>query len=712
MEDHELLTRYLHQGEEEAFTTLVQKYTDFVYSAAVRQLNNRMLAEEVVQTVFLTLTRKAHRIRGNIVLSGWLHRATRFACLEIARAESRRHQREDGFGRMAAPGGGSEESVDSRERTAPLLDEAIQSLSSREQETIFLRFFEDKSYQAIAEVHGETEVAAKKRVSRSLERLRKFFARRGVLIASATLGQTLAARAVESAPTGLAAQVGSLAGRGAVVGPSTLELVSQTIKAMAWSQWKWSLVSSLVVVGLSIALASRAYAREAGSLDGSFRPTTQFNLVNTVLVQPDGKAIIAGVLESPVGNPSPNLDRGIVRLHPDGSRDRTFASFDEKIMTAALQADGKILVGGSWLRTNQVKRANISRLNADGTLDATFDPGPGTDWDGDQAAVTRFVARIIVQPDQRILVSGNFGRIAGEPMPGLARLHPDGTLDRSFVPSALPGDGFGRPVLQPDGKILAWAGYPSMSGGVVPHLVRLNADGSLDRAFALSKKTSRMPGDPSELLAVQSTGKILAVVQFDLSRSLIRLHEDGTRDTGFAPRIQWIGDPGNGVPTIEKVVVDARDRILVTGRFTRVNGVERNGICRLQPDGALDLDFGGGLGIGPRDRILVRAITLDAQGRILVGGSGSTTYQGIAQRGVVRLWGEPALRFGPLVRVSEGLWLATVTTLLESPILIQVSGDLTHWDPLTRLTNGPGQYSPVDPFMGMGPRFYRALVER
>lgn len=119
MEDHELLTRSLHQGEEEAFTTLVQKYTDFVYSAAVRQLNNRMLAEEVVQTVFLTLSRKAHRIRGNVVLSGWLHRATRFACLEIARAESCRHQREDGFGHMNAPGRCLEESTDSWEQAAP-----------------------------------------------------------------------------------------------------------------------------------------------------------------------------------------------------------------------------------------------------------------------------------------------------------------------------------------------------------------------------------------------------------------------------------------------------------------------------------------------------------------------------------------------------------------------------------------------------------------
>jgi len=712
MEDHELLAEYVQHGSEAAFTSLVQRYTDFVYASAMRQIQNRMFAEEVTQTVFLTLARKAHRIRGNVVLSGWLHCATRFACLEVVRAESRRLQREAGFGRMVALEVDTEESGDVWGQEALLLDEAIQSLSSREKTTICLRFFDGKSYQAIAEIQGETEVAAKKRVSRALERLRKFFARRGVLVGAATLGQTLAARAIESAPTGLTAQVCSLVGRGGTVKPSTLKLVEQTLKAMAWSQWKWSIVISLVVVGLSVALASRTYGQEAGSLDRSFRPTTPFNLVNSVLVQPDGKTIVAGVFASTVGNPSPNLERGIVRLNSDGSRDGSFAPFDENIMTAALQADGKILVGGAWLRTNLVKRANISRLNSDGTLDPDFDPGPGTDWDGDQPAVTRYVTRIIVQPDQRILVSGNFGRIAGEPMPGLARLLPDGALDRSFVPSALPGDGFGRPVLQPDGKILAWAAYPNGFGGVTPHLVRLNPDGSLDKTFTLSRKTSRLPEDPSELLAVQSTGKILAVVQFDPSRSLIRLHADGTRDTRFAPTIQWIGDSGNEVPTIEKVVVDARDRILVTGRFTRVNGAERNGICRLQPDGALDLDFGRGLGFGPRDRILVKAITLDTRGRILVGGSGSVTYQGVDQPGVVRIWGEAVLRFGPLIRGSDGLWLATVTSLLESPVLVQVSSDLTHWDSLTRLTNGPGQYSPVDPFLGTGPRFYRAVVER
>lgn len=712
MEDHELLAEYWQQGSDAAFTTLVGRYTDFVYSAASRQLNNRMLAEEVTQTVFLTLMRKAHRIRRNVPLAGWLHRATRFACLEIARAESRRRHREDGFGRSVAEGSSTEVSADPWEQAAPLLDEAIQSLSSREQETLFLRFFEDQSYRAIAEVHGETEAAAKKRVSRALERLRTFFARRGVLIAAATLGPALAARAIEPAPNTLTAQVGSLIGRDIAANPSLLKLVEQTLKAMTWSRWKWPLAASVAVLALCLGVASRSYADEAGSLDRSFRPTTEFNLVNAIVVQPDGKAVVAGVFASTVGNPGPNVEQGIVRLNADGSRDRSFASFDEDIMAAALQADGKILVGGAWHRTNAVKRANISRLNPDGTLDPTFDPGPGTDWDGDRPLITRYVTKIIVQPDQRILVGGSFGRIAGEPMPGLARLHPDGTLDRSFVPTALPGDGFGRPVLQPDGKILAWAGYPSQSGGVVPHLVRLAPDGSLDTTFALSRKTSRQPGDPSDFLAVQSTGRILAVVQFDPRHALIRLHADGTRDKDFAPVIQWLGDPGNGVPTIEKVVVDSQDRILVTGRFTRVNGVERNGLCRLEPDGALDLGFAAGLGFAPRDRIIVRAISFDTQGGILVGSSTYLSFHGSAQPGVVRIWAEPVLRLGPLVRGSDGRWLATVSYPLQAPVEIQVSPDLTHWERLTIVTNSPGHDSHRDPFTGMGPRFYRAYLPR
>ena len=249
MDDWQLLQDYAERGSESAFRTLVGRHLGLVRAAALRQVNESALAEEVAQAVFILLARKARKLSRETVLAGWLFRTTRFVAARALRSEFRRQRRE-------------QEAVNMQElslpdetwrRIAPELDAGLERLGSAERNAVLLRFFEDKNHQQVGAALGITEEAAKKRVNRALDKLRAFFARRGFAVSAAVLSTALAANAAAAAPAALEASIasGALAG-GSAAAAALPSLVQQALTA--WRLARLKLAGMLGGAGVAVGL--------------------------------------------------------------------------------------------------------------------------------------------------------------------------------------------------------------------------------------------------------------------------------------------------------------------------------------------------------------------------------------------------------------------------------------------------------------------------
>jgi len=240
MDDLELLREYGLRKSEQAFATLVSRHANLVYSAALRQVRNPSLAEEVMQAVFILLARKASSIRTGTILPGWLYATTWFTASRALRDEQLRQRREREAALEAMTHEDEDESI--WEQIAPLLDEAIMSLGETDRNALLLRFFEQQQFKQVGQALGMTEDAAKKRVMRALERLRKCFAKRRIAMSSIALPGLLAAKTVAAAPAASVSAVAGGALKGTALSAPTLALVKGTIKLMAWTKMKTSLI--------------------------------------------------------------------------------------------------------------------------------------------------------------------------------------------------------------------------------------------------------------------------------------------------------------------------------------------------------------------------------------------------------------------------------------------------------------------------------------
>ena len=217
--DSELLKRYSGQGDEAAFTELVTRYTDLVFSAALRQaLQDAADAEEITQRVFTDLAWKASTLQGHSSLSGWLYSSTRLAALEFRRAETRRRARETHFAAMNEPEPVSTPNPE-WDQISPLLDGAMADLSASDREAVLWRYFERRPLAEVGQRLGLTEDAARMRIHRALEKLQTILGKRGILSTSAALGVALGQHAIASAPAGLVARVGGQALKGRLCAP-------------------------------------------------------------------------------------------------------------------------------------------------------------------------------------------------------------------------------------------------------------------------------------------------------------------------------------------------------------------------------------------------------------------------------------------------------------------------------------------------------------
>jgi RNA polymerase sigma factor (sigma-70 family) len=247
----ELVREYASCGSEEAFATLVSRHINMVYSVALRHVGNPHSAQDVTQAVFIVLARKCRSLRRETILSGWLFQTARLTAANFLRTETRRIRREQGASMESNLNEGADNAW---KQIAPLLNDAIASLDEKDRDAIVLRYIQGQSLKEVGTALGASEDAAKKRVSRAVEKLRIFFGRRGVTVSGAVLTGCIAAKSVEAAPAGLAVAVAAMALNGTALTVSTSTLVKGTLKVMAWTK-----VKVAVAAGVAALVAVQSY---------------------------------------------------------------------------------------------------------------------------------------------------------------------------------------------------------------------------------------------------------------------------------------------------------------------------------------------------------------------------------------------------------------------------------------------------------------------
>ncbi len=244
MDDIELLRQYAEHDSEEAFTVLVQRHVNLVYSIAFRHVANAHRAEEITQAVFVILARKARKLRPGTVLSGWLYHTARLTAANAQRSEIQRTRREQEAYLQSTI---TENESDAWTQIGPWLDHAMAGLNEKDRNAIVLRFFEGRNLREVGTAIGASEEAAKKRVTRALERLRHFFSKRGITLTAAGLAAAVSANSIQAAPAGLAISAVAAA-KGSAATASTLTLVKGALKVMAWTKLKLAAVVGVAVI--------------------------------------------------------------------------------------------------------------------------------------------------------------------------------------------------------------------------------------------------------------------------------------------------------------------------------------------------------------------------------------------------------------------------------------------------------------------------------
>lgn len=275
-DDMELVREYAASQSERAFETLVSRHINLVYSTALRQVGDPHLTEEITQAVFIILALKAGSLDANTILPSWLHRTAGFAAADALKARRRRMQREQEAYMQSLS---TQPDSEVWEQIAPLLDTAIAGLNDKDRHAIVLRFFQHKSLNEIGDALGASEEAAKKRVNRALEKLRKFFFKRGVNSTTVIFAGTISANSVQVAPAAMAKSVTAAAmAKGSMAAAPTLTAVKGALKIMAWTKAKTAIAVS---AGTLLAAATATLIIKENTSDPT--PVWQDHLDMTVL---------------------------------------------------------------------------------------------------------------------------------------------------------------------------------------------------------------------------------------------------------------------------------------------------------------------------------------------------------------------------------------------------------------------------------------------
>jgi uncharacterized delta-60 repeat protein len=349
---------------------------------------------------------------------------------------------------------------------------------------------------------------------------------------------------------------------------------------------------------------------DQGNVAPMFLPETGVdNEIHVMTVQPDGKILAAGWFSYCDG-----VTRlGFARMNEDGAIDSTFnpgTGPNDDIHCIAVQADGKILIAGDFSMYNGTPRNGTARLNNDGSLDTGFDPDIGGGF-----------YRIIVQPDGKILVVMLDGH-------SIKRINPDGSPDTSFQTAIIAG-GYANCInLLPNGKFMVAGSFFSINGVVRHNVARMNSDGSMDTSF----DPGLGPNGTVEAIAVQPDGKTIILgdfYEYDGDNSVmlyglpvVRINVDGTLDAGYIPYAAGL------IQNYYAIALQPDNKLLVLGF---------GGLKRLNTDGSLDSNLGT---LGNMDYAVswFSAIKVLPSNKILVAGS-FRYYNNTRRNNIARLLG-------------------------------------------------------------------------
>jgi uncharacterized delta-60 repeat protein len=390
-------------------------------------------------------------------------------------------------------------------------------------------------------------------------------------------------------------------------------------------------LASLLVLMVWSSVALAGIEETPGDLDLTFDPGGGADVtVETVTLQPDGKVLIGGDFTH-VSGTGRNY---VARLDDDGALDLGFdpgTGPDGGVRAVAVQSETKVLIGGLFTTVGITPANHIARLEADGSLDDSFDPGEGANG---------AVMAIAVQADGKIVVGGAFTTMDVTSRSHVARLHGDGSLDTGFLNGLAGANGTVYAVAsQPDGQVLIGGAFTHVNGTLCRYVARLNDDGTLDPTFDPGEGAS----DQVRAVVLQPDGKILVGGAFQrfagvFHQRITRLDADGSVDAGF--------DPGGGANNwVRAIAVQDDGRVLIGGTFTTIGDTNRAYLARLHACGSLDVTFGAASSLNGS----VRDIVLQDDGKVLIGGL-FTAIEGTPRHRIARLIGEFANRvYLPLV---------------------------------------------------------------
>jgi len=462
-----------------------------------------------------------------------------------------------------------------------------------------------------------------------------------------------------------------------------------------------------IVSFCALTLTSRA-TPSGGDVDLDFNPTVNGSVVSFA-VQPDDKVLIGGVFTNVNGVARTN----IARLNADGSLDTSFQDglpgVSGTVRSIVAQADGKVLIGGAFTNVNGVARTNIARLHADGSLDTNFQSSASA------------VLCIAPQSDGGVVIGGGWNAATGTVYYALlARLNTNGIRDASLqcsVAANCPSiwscvqPSVNSVAAQADGKVLVGGLFTIVNGATRSAIVRLNADGSLDYSFTALNWQQEFGGLGSvNSIAIQPDGRILVGGIFNYLNAtargnVARLNTNGTVDTNFLNGFD--GADGN----VNAVALQSDGKVLLGGVFSTVNGVARGGIARLNSDGSLDTRFQNGMsGVSGGFISYVQSVAVQSDGKVLIAG-GFTSVNGVARNGFARLHGSTPFFLSGCGVVSNQFGF-DITGASNDVVVVEASTNFTDWLPLATNTLGGTPLRFNDPAAPSFPkRFYRARLQ-
>jgi len=283
MNDMDLVREYAQRNSEEAFATIVSRHINLVYSVALRQARDPHIAQEISQTVFIILARKAAGLSPKTILSGWLCQTARYASAKALTAQRRRQNREHQSFMDSILHPESNADAETWAEIGPALDSAIAQLARKDHDALVVRFFEGRSFKEVAAGLGATEASAKMRVTRALEKLRTILARRGITRTTAIIASAVAANSVQAAPAGLATSVTFAAIKGTAVTSSITTLVNSTLKLMAWSKMK----TAAIIGAVALLTVGTATITTLAKSDGPETPAAAKSKANAAYATPE-----------------------------------------------------------------------------------------------------------------------------------------------------------------------------------------------------------------------------------------------------------------------------------------------------------------------------------------------------------------------------------------------------------------------------------------